>query len=218
MPCTMLREEMVAVLYGEADAETVRRVGEHQAACADCRDEMAALRGLRRQLTAWRAPEPARGVRRPRPRPWAALAAAAAIVFALGAGWGLAGAELRYEKGRVSFRLGGGDQEIRTVLDRERARLQEEIAALRAAVAARPSGGDAAFLERVAAMIRESEARQAVLMSASLQEIGERNEAQRRYDLARVSAGLSYLDGRTGEQVARTNELMGYVLQVSQQR
>jgi glycosyltransferase involved in cell wall biosynthesis len=46
----------------------------------------------------------------------------------------------------------------------------------------------------------------------------ERAEAQRRYDLARVSAGLSYLDGKTGQQVARTTELMGYVLQASQKR
>jgi hypothetical protein len=31
-------------------------------------------------------------------------------------------------------------------------------------------------------------------------------------DLARVAAGLSYLDGQHGQQIARTNELMGYVL------
>ena len=31
-------------------------------------------------------------------------------------------------------------------------------------------------------------------------------------DLARVAAGLSYLDGQYGQQVARTNELMSYVL------
>jgi hypothetical protein len=46
----------------------------------------------------------------------------------------------------------------------------------------------------------------------------ERSEAQRRLDLARMSAGLSYLDGRTGQQVARATELMGAVLQASQQK
>jgi hypothetical protein len=40
-------------------------------------------------------------------------------------------------------------------------------------------------------------------------------EAQRRVDLARVAAGLSYLDGRHGQQLARTNELMGYVLEAA---
>jgi hypothetical protein len=36
-------------------------------------------------------------------------------------------------------------------------------------------------------------------------------------DLARVAAGLSYLDGRHGQQLARTNELMGYVLEAASQ-
>jgi hypothetical protein len=44
----------------------------------------------------------------------------------------------------------------------------------------------------------------------------ERAEAQRRVDMARVAASLSYLDGRHGQQLARTNELMGYVLAASQ--
>ena len=35
--------------------------------------------------------------------------------------------------------------------------------------------------------------------------------------MAQVAASLSYLDGRHGEQLARTNELMGYVL-ASQKR
>jgi hypothetical protein len=33
-----------------------------------------------------------------------------------------------------------------------------------------------------------------------------------------VSAGFSYLEGRTGLQVARTTELMGHVLQASQKK
>jgi hypothetical protein len=36
--------------------------------------------------------------------------------------------------------------------------------------------------------------------------------------MARVAASLSYLDGRHGQQLARTNELMGYVLAASQKR
>ena len=36
----------------------------------------------------------------------------------------------------------------------------------------------------------------------------ERTEAQRRVDMARVAASLSYLDGRHGQQLARTNELI----------
>jgi hypothetical protein len=82
---------------------------------------------------------------------------------------------------------------------------------------ARP-GGDAELLERVAALIRESEARQAQRFNASLRDLGQQSEAQRRYDLARISAGFSYLEGKTGQQVARTTELMGYMLEASQKR
>jgi hypothetical protein len=67
-------------------------------------------------------------------------------------------------------------------------------------------------------MIHESEAREAERLNASMSEFGERSAAQRRYDLARVSAGLSYLDGKNGQAVARTTELMGYMLQAAQKR
>jgi hypothetical protein len=64
-------------------------------------------------------------------------------------------------------------------------------------------------------MIHDSELRQAQQVQASLVRLDQRTEAQRRYDLARVAASLAYLDGRSGQQVARTTELMGYVLEAS---
>jgi hypothetical protein len=67
-------------------------------------------------------------------------------------------------------------------------------------------------------MVRQSEARQEAKVSARLLAMSENAETQRRYDLARVSAGLSYLDGKTGQDVVRTTELMGQVLQASQQK
>ena len=67
-------------------------------------------------------------------------------------------------------------------------------------------------------LIRESEARQAVVLDASVRGLAERSDAQRREVLAQVSAGFSYLEGRTGLQVARTTELMGHVLQASQKK
>jgi hypothetical protein len=67
-------------------------------------------------------------------------------------------------------------------------------------------------------MIQESETRQIVLMNAALAEQGQRAEIQRRYDLAQISAGLTYLEGKSGKQAARTTELMGQLLQASQKR
>ncbi len=229
MECTVLRDEMLDVLYGEADAATMRAVEEHQAVCAACRDEMAALKALRRDLGQW--PTPAFGrtrVSRPAPSGARWLAAAAALVLATGGALGFAGAELRVGGATWSLHLGRSGADVERLLAEQEARHQQEIAALRASIAAaRPrvaSGpsdappADPTTIARVRDLIRESEARQAVLLNASLADLAERAEAQRRFDMARMSAGLSYLDGRTGQQVARATELMGAVLQASQQK
>ena len=75
-----------------------------------------------------------------------------------------------------------------------------------------------ALLGEMRRLIEAESARQQQSWRANLAQLEERAEARRRYDLARVSAGLSYLDGRTGEQVARTTELINYVLQASQEK
>jgi putative zinc finger protein len=204
MGCTDLRGEMMDVLYGEATPAAARAVEEHVAACAACREEIAAFRRLRRDLSSWRLPESVRPrSRRIAERPAWALAAAAALFLCIGGALGLAVADARF----------------RQVLDQREARFREEMAAAtRVSAAPSPQRDDETVLVRVREMIRESEARQAVRLGASLADFSERTEAQRRYDLARVSAGLSYLDGKTGQNVARTTELMGYVLQASQKR
>ena len=59
MDCETLREDLLAVLYGEADAATQARVEKHRAECAACRDALASLRELRRTLASWKVPEQA---------------------------------------------------------------------------------------------------------------------------------------------------------------
>lgn len=222
MECTVVRDEMMEVLYGEASAETSRRVDQHLAVCAACGDEMTALRSLRRDLGAWKLPELTRSrMRADAPHRFRApLAAAAGFVLALGAGFALSGSELSLGEGRLAFRLGRGADAVRELKEAE-TRHQREIAELRAAlvpVAAPARSADAAVLEQVQALLRESEERQAQRLGAQLRDLSVRSEAQRRYDLARVSAGLSYLDGKTGQHVARTTELMGYVLQAAEKK
>jgi hypothetical protein len=207
MDCSGVRDQMLDVLYGEADAETRRLVAEHHAQCPSCRHELAALHGVRQALGRWRLPEarPARTFRR------SGLAAAALVLLSLGAALGFSGSEIRLENGRLAWRIGRSDVEGR--LAEQEARHQAEIAKLRAELATRDS-----LLLEVDQRIRASEARQAVLLSAGLSELTARTAAQRRYDLARVSASLSYLDGRTGQQLAEQSELMGYLLQAADQR
>ena len=67
-------------------------------------------------------------------------------------------------------------------------------------------------------MLRESENREEARVAKTLARLDQKQDAQRRYDMARIAAGLSYLDGKNGQHVARTTELMGYVLEAAQQR
>lgn len=208
MECTNVRDELIEVLYGEAAPDAARRVEEHCAGCAACREELDGLRRLRQDLPAWKVPETRRTLFR---RPalisrWLPAAVAAGLFLSLGGVVGLTLAESRF----------------RRLLDEREARHQQEITALKTSVAAPVSSvsseGDEAMFVKVQDLIRQSELRQAAALNASLSDFSERTDAQRRYDLARVSAGLSYLDGKTGQNVARTTELMGYVLQASQKK
>lgn len=218
MDCDAFRDEMMDLLYGEAATAVARRLDEHQAACRACRDELASFRRLRRDLAAWRVPaEPGGAVRRSA-RPY--LAAAAALVLLLGGGaLALRGAELRYDHGRFAFRLGPGmaTDAMHAALAAQDERHRREMQALRAALDSSPRAADDT-LPAVQRMIAESEARQASLVADRLARLEERTEARRRYDLAQVGVGLSYLDGKAGLQAARTTELMGHVLQASQRK
>jgi hypothetical protein len=204
MGCEEFRDQMLDALYGEADAAGARAWEIHQQQCAACRDEVRALRRLRRDLGAWTVPArpgtAAAAARRA--RAWLPLAAG--IVLVVAAAFALAGSQKRVDS--LAAALQAQDQRHRA-----------EIEALKATVATPRVSGEAA-LEDVRRLIRESEARQAVALDASLRGLAERSDAQRREDMAQVSAGLSYLEGRTGLQVARTTELMGHVLQASQKK
>ncbi len=209
----LIRDGMMDVLYGEADAAVRARIEAHLAGCPACREEMAALRALRRDLAAWRRPaaRPSftpRGVVLPH---W--MAAAALLLLGFGATLGATG--------YVTLRRALAAQEARAA---ELERQQRETArALEAARQDRPGGVDARALlagldARVDDKLRENESRQGELLRQTLAGWEERADAQRRVDMARVAASLSYLDGRHGQQLARTNELMGYVLAASQKR
>lgn len=209
-----LQGDKLEVLYGEADVSVRERVSAHLESCAACGEEMAALRSLRGELGGWRLPR-ARPAFTPRavlvPR-W--LAAAALFVLGFGAALGASG--------YFSLRRALAVQEARaSQLEREQ---RESLAAIQASLA-RPSplAGRAEpllarFDERLDERLKSSEARQSERLDRRFAELQERALVQRRVDMAQVAASLSYLDGRYGTQLARTNELMGYVLQASSER
>ena len=217
MECAKLRDDTLDVLYGEADPEAHLRVHEHLLACEDCREEMASLRRLRRTLGEWHVPQPSRPRNRSMTWPTRGLAAAAALLLCLGGALGLSGSELRFEEGRFAFRLGRGP-DVERLLVEQRAAQQEQFRSVQAKMEQPDPARDRDLLRRVEALVRASESRQTLLLGTSLADLSEEARAQRRYDLARVAASLSYLEGSQGQQLARTSELMGYMLQASEKR
>jgi hypothetical protein len=211
MDCEACRELMLDVLYGEADPSTRRLVRDHHAVCSSCRQELRVLTALRTDLAAWQLPAEIQ------PRPlerfsWRLpyVAAAASLLLAL------------TSLVLVFSRSAHAEREWRDELLRQEARHREEIHSLRAALAG-PAGlaGSQDVGTLNAAMrqiVQQSEARQAERFGARLTDLRQKAEAQRRYDMAQVSASLAYLEGKTGMQMARTTELMGHVLQASQKR
>lgn len=227
MSCELEPETLIEALYGEASPATLERVRQHVAVCAACRDEWQALAGLRRQLGTWKlpaTPAPPRLGFATRAQLWR-LAAAAGLLLALFAGLGLSGARLGYGPEGVALSFGPREVELRRLLQEQEQRHQQTLAALEARLARQlparaeaPAEVEPATLAPVRRLIEDSERRQARRVELALSEQRERLELQRRYDLARISAGLSYLDGKNGQNMARTSELMGYLLQASDQR
>ena len=205
-----LQGDKLDVLYGEADVAARERVRAHVELCPACQDEMTALRGVRRDLAAWRLPpaRPARAARGFVVPHW--LAAAALFVLGFGATLGASG--------YVSLRRAVAEQQARAdaleVLQRESQR------SLQAALG--QADGGASFLAQLDARIderlRSSQIRERESFERQLASWQERADVRRRADMAQVAASLSYLDGRHGQQLARTNELLGYFLQASDKR
>jgi hypothetical protein len=221
MDCDAYRDDLMDVLYGEADAATARRFQEHQARCAACREEVSSLRRVRRDLDGWVvAPRVASRV-----RPFLSpryLAAAAAVLLAVsGGGLVLAKGELRYPNGQVAFRVaapGSEVAELRQRLEQQEQRHQQALIELRAAqpAASAPPGGRDDLLREVARLVRESEARQSAAFTASLNELADTTARQRRVDFAQMSAGLATLEANIGIQNAKQNDIIGRVVLASQ--
>lgn len=202
MECTSLRDDLLDVLYGEASEAKARAVEDHCRSCAACREELSSWRRLRQDLASWDIGKgKPLGVARSWSGPFAQLAAAS-ILLAFGCGAGFLLAETRFSR----------------LLKADEARMEQEISTIRSEVRSAPAQDNASVLAQVDVKIRETEARQEALLHERLAGLAYRTEAQRRYDLARMSAGLSYLDGRTGQSMARTTQLMGYVLEASEKK
>jgi anti-sigma factor RsiW len=109
-------ERLIAYLYDdESDASSRAEFEAHLASCARCTDDLAALQGVRTQLSHWAPPEPKFAVANPKsriPNPvswWREIPAwaqvAAALLF-LGVAAGIANLDVRYDTNGLSVRTG----------------------------------------------------------------------------------------------------------------
>jgi hypothetical protein len=220
MTCEAFRDDLLDVLYGEAAPEASRRFADHQEGCQACRQELRDLGALRGELRTWRLPVPQpRRITGALPSRPSWLLVAATVLLSVGASALFSRARLDRQDGRTAVRFDAGEQHLARQLAAQEARHRQEMALLKASLV--PQGGgvdDERVLRKVQELLRESESRQGIVLEARLSDLATRSEAQRRYDLAQMSAGLNYLDGKTGLQAARTTELVGHILQASQQR
>lgn len=106
-------------------------------------------------------------------------------------------------------------------------RLRNEMAARGAAdpaavsastTSTRGSMPQQAVLETVRSMIDEAETRQQRAMAIRFNELMRDVDAQRRTDLVSIQNGMGVLEGRTAAEAARSQELMNYLVRVSQQQ
>src|SRR5688572_2401464 len=191
MDCDAFRDDLMDVLYGEADPATAHRFQEHQARCVACREEVSSLRRVRRDLDGWvLAP---RVVSRVKPllRPRYLAAAAAVLLCVTGGALVLAKGELRYPNGQVAFRMAAPAPEVaelRQLLQEQEARHRQALLELRAShPAGAPAPGDRdELLREVARLVRESETRQSAAFTASLNELADTTARQRRVDFAQM--------------------------------
>jgi hypothetical protein len=78
------------------------------------------------------------------------------------------------------------------------------------------SPGDARILERVRAMIQESEQRQQRELALRTTEVVSDFDAQRKEDLSRIERTMGQMDGTTGVEVAQQRQMLNYLMRVSQ--
>jgi hypothetical protein len=227
---------LAAYVYDEVGDAERARIEQSLAHCARCRNELAALRDVRRDLGAWTPPEPGSIVQLPEAPPaprlvwfsnpvWAPLAAAAMLILAFATA--VANVEVRYGPEGFVVRTGQAgaagpgqaagpvavssqsDQVWRTELSAMEERLRREM---RAAPAVQPASsrtmGDAEVLRRVRELLGESETRLQQEFALRLTQNARETEQQRRADLIRIAASFDQMSGLTGAELRRNGEAL----------
>ena len=229
---------LVSYLYDECTPAERRAVLAHAAICSACAEELAALGATREQLAAWTPPDaqlgyrvvsdaPTSNVLRPpqwwqKPMPGWAQAAAAALIFTTGITLGTLGGTMPGNRGaagsapQASAAVATSAPVTRADLAALEQRMRSEMSQARATTSPAAAPGDARVLERVRAMIDESEQRQRRELALRTTEMVRDFDAQRNDDLVRIERTLGQMDGTTGAEVVQQRQMLNYLMRVSQ--
>ena len=224
LECNSMRERIVEEIYEEISSADRARLETHLAACASCRREIDRLREARAALREGRpevpAPVPSRVIVLGRP-PAGRLAratrlAAAAVIVALAL---LSLFQARFTRGpegaAISFGPSSPTAEPNTT---NVAAVREEI---RTAVDALREGSAADYEILAAAFGAELDRRDAVQAraeEASFSWLVDEIDRRRQQDLAFLLARIGTLEYRTGQEVARANQLLEYAVRTGSRR
>ncbi len=101
---------------------------------------------------------------------------------------------------------------------RDLAAFEEQIHRELAARPAAATASQAELLQRVRALLQESEQRQQRELALRLAQVVRDVDSQRRADLVRIERSMAQTQGMTGVEVAQQRQLLNYLVRVSQQK
>ena len=237
------KNALVAYLYEECEPELRDVISGHLTRCDSCSSEIDGLGWTRRNLEVWTPPMPELGFRMQVPTqearlPWWraplpawAQAVAALVIFGVGLSVGLA-------RGPVAAPQVASNQPppatvtttptvtaSRNELSQLEERLKSEIARIRTAVPVRQvvsssSSSDEEIMQKVEALLAQSEERQRREFTLRSVEMARDFEAQRRIDMASVREAVGQFQGVTGNEIRQQREAIDRInslIRVSQQ-
>lgn len=241
-------QTLIAYLYDDIEPAERASFDAHLPTCERCQRDVAALQGVRQELTRWAPPEPrfaahsrqstaslAPPASRPRRREIPVWAQVAAAMLVFGASLGIANLDVKYDANGLSVRTGWSKQAVaaapavvdsatRTELTALEQRLRNEFRTVQAASVSAPqparatSPSDAEVLRRVRALVDESEKRQQRELALRVAQVIRDVGAQRQADLSKIDRNIGYVQNQTGVEILKQREMVNYLMRVSQRQ
>jgi hypothetical protein len=236
------KNALVAYLYEECEPELRNVISGHLTRCDSCSSEIDGLGWTRRHLEVWTPAMPELGFRMQVPNqearlPWWraplpawAQAAAALVIFGVGLSVGLARSPVAapqvasYNPPPATVMTTPTGTASANDLSQLEERLKSEIAQIRTApvrqVVSSSSSSDEAIMQKVEALLAQSEERQRREFTLRSVEMARDFEAQRRIDMASVREAVGQFQGVTGNEIRQQREAIDRInslIRVSQQ-